>query len=165
MAGFYLAMGALLALAVGFAFAWTPLRILRWERAVVKAPGSSAWDLGNEKYQAACLLVDLGPAALPAVRRLVGNPDAEVRLAAVSALREPEHAWGLPLIVEAASDKDWRVAYVAIGSAEKVSGRRFGNVASPLTEPPTDETLRVFRRLLLDWWEREGRVKYGGGGE
>ncbi len=196
LVGFYVGMGAVLALVVTFYFAWTPLRALYWEREVRKVfppPPKRAvcrWggrgfvattNFPNEEililtYEQAAErpvgeLVSLGPAAEPALRRLLALSRA--RKSVLVLLGKRGARWALPLVVEhlAAPDEDPGAGAAAVYAAERFSGEAFfprrpatGKKTFVPVMPEPDNVARA-RRAVLDWWEREGRARYGRGGE
>ena len=168
---FYVATGFLALLFVGFYFAWTPLRVLYWERKVRTKPRSSSGNPQGAVVQdsdarvlAAIKLAKLGTAARSAFRRLLNSPDMGVRTAALFGLRDSQPSWALPLLVEVCSDKDQAVVCHALWAAEDICGRQFGP-AQEFGPRGNDAPLKAARRNFLDWWNREGKAKYGRGVE
>jgi hypothetical protein len=172
MLGFYLAMGALLALAVGFGFAWTPLRVSYWEREV-RSDGSlnctdySSGYVPGQRDKAARKLAECGPVSLQAFRRLLSKGDPAFRVAVLYGLTEDAKAtWAVRLLVDASGDPDFCVAGQAIMAVSAITGKRFlppykaGLASEPRT---TAGAVGIGRRNLQAWWEKEGRAKYGGG--
>lgn len=151
LAGFYLALGLVAGLAVFAAWVWNPLRAAHWERQV-----RSAYERGNVKAAGDALdkLEALGPAAKAAAGRLLAPNRAWYRGQVIQALDRKENRWLLPALVRLArEDGDRAVVFLAVRSAESISGRIFF-LAAPET------TTESGRARLLDWWDREGRDKY-----
>jgi hypothetical protein len=162
---FYVGMGAVLALAVAFYFAWTPLRVWYWEREVrqsdtslvTKIDSSHGTLLLSPRALAAMRLVDLRPRAFPALKRLLHHPDEGVRRETLFALEESGRRtmWAFPLLIEVVGKGDFDAAHGAVRAAEKMSGRKFVQNYSYFSPELT-------REQMLRWWEREGTAKYGG---
>jgi len=95
------------------------------------------------------------------------SEDAYTRTCALQSLAEMcKHGFSdaMRYIVAATEDRNRDVAYRAIVLAEEISGQRFVSIAKPLVER-TDLAIRAYRRNVLDWWNREGKAKYGRGEE
>ncbi len=162
---------------VGFYFAWTPLRIWYWEREVrrrgwssvtTEGPGpDGTWVRKTPRINAARELLRLGPAAEPAVRRLLEVDDDGDRLPedVLHAFSRREDKWALPLLIEIAGDKNSYVYYGAIYAAERVTRRKFFPPVRHINELSGWGAARRWReqarKNLLDWWEKEGRAEYG----
>jgi hypothetical protein len=150
----------LLALAAGafafFALAWRPLRAGHWERQV-----RAAYERGDVKAAGKALdkLDALGPAARAAVGRLLLPNGAWYRGQVVQELGRKENRWMLPALVRLArEDGDAAVVRLAISAAESMSGRIFFPPVGGLDRAGLDEA----RSKLREWWDREGRAKFGG---
>jgi hypothetical protein len=150
MLAFYVGTGVVLALFLGGWFAWTPLRIAYYERSARTGhTGEPPDDLTTTKgLHAIYRLVEIGPRAEPALRRLLRSESRDLRYEVASALRIREAQWTIPLLVLAAQDRDRDIAQTAMWGVEPVlhDGLRFRS---------TEE--------LLSWWHREGKAKYGSG--
>jgi len=185
LTGFYIALGVAAVLVGLGAWLWTPLRVLYWERelrrnapivsesesgySLYRVPGSSGYTplSVHTQLRAARRLADIGPAAYASFNRLLNGSDGPLALQALVVLDEPKDSWALPLVIHAASGKDAEKTLLATTVAQKLTNRRFYPVL-PDTEPPrrpTEEEVAQAQRNLLDWWEREGKVKYGEGGK
>jgi hypothetical protein len=182
MLGFYVGMGVLLALAAGFYLAWTPARVCWHRRQVLEAPSGNA-----AQWRAVRDTARLGPASETVVRELLAHPDTGVRLSACRGLHLAGQAWSVPLLVAAAGDSNPEVAGCAIAAAAGIADiaplnaavnapRGFGRPlvmllpekGEPLVQLPLVADRREVESLrlrLMDWWEREGRARYGGKAE
>ncbi len=180
MLGFYIGLGAVALLLVGFYFSWTPLRVWYWEREVRRSPSGNNfrvewpdWPITSmgPRGEAARRLVDIGPVARFAVRRLLAEKDFELRLDVVVAFRKEEHAWGVPLLVEAGSDErieNLMIAEYAIMATGHICGQQFFPVTRNIMDEGSEfQIARVQegRKALRVWWEKEGKAKYGRGVE
>jgi len=177
--GFYVGAGAVLALALAIAFGWTPLRVWYYERKIVghlKSAGAGAPvtgpaaypDLSGEIEKPLGELVALGPAAGPALERLLKLPDARYRLAVLIALGDCGEKWALPLVIEVAGrpqENPW-VLLAALFAAGRISGEDFYGdtwAGTASTRARSAGEIAAARKRLLDWWERQGRAEHGRG--
>ena len=170
LTGFYLAAG-LTALLLGLgAWASTPLRIWYWERAVRDACWTSKRPRGlfRETEKRATRLARVGPASLPAFERLLRDEDIGNRHEILLGLRDADATWAMPLVVEVARKGDRDLPGWAILVACSLAKRAFADekdLEVCLHQVPNN--LHVFvpegRAKLFDWWEREGKARYGGG--
>jgi len=170
MVGFYIAIGVVATLVVAAALLWKPLQAYRWETQLRKnaatglsvcatftlADGTSGFAYSTP--QEAIRLCSIGPASAPAFRRLMRSPDQAVKISAALALGEADK-WGLPILLEAASDADDLVALQAIRSAERLAKRQFAP-GQYLSHQPA-AAAAAGRRALREWWEAEGRAEHG----
>jgi len=155
---------ALLALTAGlFAFgalAWRPLKAAYWERET-----RAAYERGDVKAAADALdrLEAMGPAAGAAAGRLLAPNGAWYRGQVLQNLNRKENRWLLPALVRLARDEnDSGVAMLAVSAAESMTGRIFLPVWGQAVPPHSrDSQLEAARARLIDWWEGEGRRKYG----
>jgi len=175
MLGFYIAMGAALALFVGGWFAWTPLRIGYWEGKVRRTDPSPYVKTGPHGScfvqpcdRAARALAELGPAALPAVSRLLRDENSQTQAAVVRALGDTKSTWALPLLIELMEKPtaEYGVILACVYAVSNLTGYRVPTHYSGTSQSFTDnDNAQHCRRSLLDWWGREGRAKYGRGAE
>jgi hypothetical protein len=186
MVGFYVGTGMVVVLFVGGWFAWTPLRVWYWERETVKtmADYRGPGPLGGfcKSPRAPLELATLGPAAYGAFDRLLENPEQGVRLACVAALFDARPRWDYPLLIKASQDRDVEVAVRAISvvqlrTNEEFFPKRLGNgwvtgyyivsvvAGNEKWRTMSQEEVGPIREALLAWWDREGKAKYGRGGE
>lgn len=186
--GFYIGAGVFAALALVAAFTWKPLAIGYYERQIKrKTPqgkegprtdGLVLWGKfakrrffhrstrRSPEAQAAVRLVNFGPAAGPAFRRLLRSENGNVRDLAtiVLAARGARGAtWALPMLVELAQDEEENVAWQALITAELLTEQFFVPVVPTGTVGEWPRSLAASQQTLLDWWEKEGWAKYGSG--
>jgi hypothetical protein len=161
MLAFYVAMGAVCLLLVGFYFAWTPVRVWYWRNEFIDAPSQ------ERALQAAEHLVDVGPSSYSCLEGLLQDaPHSFSRQALVSAAGRSDAQWTLPLLVNVLSsdhEPPW-VHWTALQAAERILDRR---LRAP-TNPPhmkdeMAEAVKESRSEFLAWWHREGKAKYGRG--
>jgi hypothetical protein len=70
-----------------------------------------------------------------------------------------ENRWLLPALARLArEDRDTAVVHLAVSAAEPMSGRIF----FPLTPTAGRPAIEEARERFIDWWERDGRARYGG---
>jgi hypothetical protein len=180
MLAFYVGTGLVLALLVGGWFAWTPLKMYRYEQKVLGMESGSAAQLRAMREVA-----ELGPVSRTVMRRLLANPDAGVRVSACRGLHLARQSWAVPLLIRAALDPEPAVAGASIAAvvntADIASLKEAVNTAARprvmlipevgkrYTEdlPVIEDTREVesLRSRLVSWWEREGKAKYGGSRE
>jgi len=169
--GFYVAMGVLLALTVGGWFAWTPLKIMYYEKKVeiasslVLVPLKSGW---SERHVKAHELAMLGPASYKSFARLLGKGSSVDRIEVMMGLSSPGNTlWALPLYADVAMSKhsDSRIPAIA---AELAATMVEVDLGRPVVQWPerkkfkNDEEHRLaISNCFLDWWEREGKAMYG----
>ncbi len=150
MLGFYVGLGVVAALLVGGWFAWTPLRVSYYRRRVASLPD------GRERLDAGVALARIGPPAEQALRELISSEDVLTRSYAVAGMHNGGSVFWLPLLVEASRDPEDYIADRAIHAVHERSRRTF--------DRPFDlsgsETLKAQRKMVLDWWEREGKAQY-----
>ena len=143
MTSFYLAMGALLALAAAFAFAWTPLRVWYWEkefmgyvRAVpadtpvsfhIWRPNGGRMLIGTAKEGTEALgrLIELGPAAASAIERALSSLPADRQMRVMDCLAEAGEAWTVRALVSSVRGGKPYLVREALDTAERVTGQVF----------------------------------------
>ncbi|HOX08835.1 MAG TPA: hypothetical protein PK280_20745 [Planctomycetota bacterium] len=156
---FYLLLGLAAAVFAAGALAWRPLRASQWE-----GRARAAYERGDVKAAGDALdaLDALGPAAGPAVGRLLEPNRAWYRGQVIQQLGRKENRWMLPALVRLARhDTDAAVVRLSVSAAESMSGRIF----FPLSTPPgaaggAAAGLDEARRRLIDWWEAEGSRRH-----
>jgi hypothetical protein len=158
MPGFYIGISVIVMLFVGGWLAWTPLRVWYWERGVRGA--------ATDEERTDCItgLVLVGPSAYPAVKRIYDSLNATDKRGLLAFLQSlPETEWSLPLYVETARGAEITQENFMLVSDAVNGGLGYAGLKG--TGQKKDETLvavlRRDRKVLLDWWEREGRAKYG----
>lgn len=157
---FYLLLGLVAGVFAFFVLAWKPLRANQWERQV-----RAAFERGDVKAAGDALdkLDDLGPAADRAVGRLLAPNGAWYRGQVIHSLARKENRWMLPALVRLArEDNDTGMVHLAIAAAESMSGRLFVSDLSTTASDRPGRRTEAARAKFLDWWEREGRDKFGG---
>jgi hypothetical protein len=169
---FYVSTGLLAFLFVGFYFAWTPLQVWYWERQVLRRDVNAIEATSSSFYEPSVLraarkLVEFGPAARSALRRLLHSSAPLRRTYMLAALDSPKHDWALPIVIQEIQQPSEYDLYGPIRTVEKLTGRRFtvpavqGLPRGAMPRPHTPEELKVARRDILLWWKREGKAKYG----
>lgn len=156
---FYLALGLVAGLAVFAAWIWKPLRAAHWERRV-----RAAYERGDVKAGADALdkLEALGPAARGAFGRLLAPNGAWYRGQIAQLAGRRENKWLLPVLVRLVrEDRDPAPVYLALAAAESMSGKIFLDRDFLPRTREQGSAVAQGRDKLLDWWEREGRAKYG----
>jgi hypothetical protein len=158
LVGFYVALGFIAVLVGMGVWLWTPITVLRLERQVHHPEAYLQFaNHINPRAIPVMKLVKMGPVARAALRRLLNDPSPEVRMAALVDMKFGDGpTWYFHLVIEAASRGDDEMAQYAIEVASERAGRGFRDWTGDW---------RVERQNLLDWWEREGKAKYGGGGK
>jgi hypothetical protein len=108
----------------------------------------------NRRCLAVGRLADLGPAGYPAIRRLLTTSDADMKTDVLMGLHRLDYKWAFPLVIEEIRDARSK-EHIATGLslAEFFEGRSF--------LPKPEQTLDEARQALLDWWEKEGKARYG----
>jgi hypothetical protein len=178
---FYISMGVVALLFVGFCFAWTPLRVWYWEREVrrsppwIFSPGQSGQTPVIEfpRTRAARALADLGPSSAAAFRRLVRARNYDPNGYVLGVLNRPDDSWALPMLMETAKRDDPALAAHAIYAVQDITGKSFfpsvKSTGDAISDIPlggaawSRETVEPARTKLLKWWTREGKAKYGSG--
>jgi hypothetical protein len=180
MLGFYVAMGALLALAVGFCFAWTPLRIWYWQGEVRRRGPCGTTTLTRTpsgvhisrtpRGDAARELVRIGPRASPALKRLLQEGgDDRLRYDVLSGIKGEDAPWVVPLLIDVLKGSEYAETRLTVQIMELFAGRQFiprpaySRILSLIGDSWNEnERVEEGRKSALDWWEREGKAKYGG---
>ena len=187
MLGFYVLTGVALALFGSFYFAWTPLKVRYWERELTRffestAGGRSGYAItqnsgvpttvscGTRNTRALSKLLEIGPPARSALERTCASFPSQ-RSLIIGYLGCPQGMWTFPLVIEAACEQDSLVAVSAVDAAERLSGQSFFPKGPRMVRSKPgpgamsreigDSELAAARKNLLDWWEREGKAKYG----
>jgi hypothetical protein len=155
--GFYIVTGVVLASFVGGWLARTPLQVAyyewrsngefkeAWAKHAKNAGSATQFDA---KLPSLTSLVELGPPALPALRRLLaddstrGLGSGELRRQVFIRLTSRDAIWAITLAVEHADSPDETLVVMA---AEQMTGLSFSQEASD----------------LASWWELRGKSKYG----
>jgi len=154
MLGFYVAGFVFLGLVGLCAWLWTPIRILYWETKVTRAGAEGD---GYSASAAAVELVRIGPAARPAIRRLLRSATPGLRWDMLTGIRDANQKWVVAEVVDSCRDEqDGKI----LGFAASVMRHLVG-----ITLSARSEETAALRRQILDWWEREGKAKYGEGGK
>jgi len=164
--GFYVGAGVLAFLFAVFCFVWTPLRIWYWEGQVLaNAPTTELVLEGDPPLAGPCTiaarrLADVGPSSAGALRRLLGEESVHLQFEVVAALRRPQDTWALPILGEVITreDPNYWVAVVALRNADRITGQDF-----PEEDPRQQkgDLVTPARKRFQDWWNREGKAKYG----
>lgn len=112
---FYVVTGVVVALLVGSYFAWTPLKVLYWEKKTIEAttghmiiqrrPGDGTVYF-TALPEAPRRLAAIGKPAQGALERLLAHDDPGIRLACVQALGEARAKWAVSLMKGALGDED-----------------------------------------------------------
>ncbi len=190
---FYVGTGVVALLFVGFYFAWTPLRIWYHERELTRylqdVTKQSGWYLYSHRggyitspgrkgptprTRALAHLMAMGTEARPAIARCFRAAPPWMRVVLLDFLQFHHEPWTLPIVVEHANGKERAVALKAMDTAEQLAQQSFypagprwvpykGKGGGRTGRDITEEELRGARKNLLDWWNREGRAKYGRG--
>lgn len=158
LGGFYVATGVVVLLLVGFCFAWAPLKIWYWEREV------SPYDGSGRSSLAAVKLVEIGPAAQDALKRLLSSGDHLVISAVLGAIKQAcardqgrnKVDWVVPLVVPLTQGKDEADIDAAVQILRRFAGDDFCRDMKSSAE---------IQAGVRDWWEKEGKAKYGGIGK
>lgn len=162
---FYVATGVALALVVGGGLAWTPLRIAYFEHKVRSCSGPvvkmahGPLSCMPERCKAAESLIRMGPVTRPALARLLQEPDPMLRGDIILACSQTQDWWWMPLVIQAVEaetkDEDFLLKIMLVTG---------GLTGKSIIAQRTGESLgQAHRRELLDWWESEGKAKYGRG--
>ena len=153
LTGFYVGLGVVAALFLLGVWLRTPAKIVYWEWQARRGGDEPMTQVRREAVFN--LLWEVRQPAQPTLNRLLHSPHRgfrrEVALflywqsqeAAKDRLPEEQY-WPLVLFIENLQNNDPEVAHWALASAKELLCRDF-----------TDS------RALLDWWEREGKAKYG----
>jgi hypothetical protein len=163
--GFYIAVGVVAALVGLGAWLWTPakIRYLTWR---VYHPGGErgTGEQGWNRTLAVDRLIELGPRSTGAFDRILRSPDPEVVGTALAELEGLRPKWIMPLLARICREESGTdTAGTAAWLAERISGQNF-SYSSPMdrffSNPPVAR-----EQQFLEWWEREGRDQYAGGGQ
>lgn len=181
LVGFYIGLAIAVLLALGVWSAWTPVRVWYWERAFhsadlegwMDARGGWAPDrsgffpedlrFSSGKVEAAEKLAAIGPAARPAVRRLLASGDRHVRANALCGVGKARAVWAIPEVVELCRHE--RGLLLIQRAFDTISSLTDYKMTGGGIDIPEGEYFQAERQRLLNWWEREGRAKYGRAGE
>jgi hypothetical protein len=158
---FYVLLGAAAALFALGVLLWHPLRASYWERQV-----RAAFERGDLKAAADALdrLEDMGPRARAAFARLLAPNGAWYRGPIIQDVGRRENRWLLPMIVRLVrEDRDPGPAYLALSAAEDMTGKIFIDRNFLPRSREQGSAVDQGRERLLEWWDREGRDKHGGG--
>jgi hypothetical protein len=166
--GFYVGAGFLALLFAVFYFVWAPLRIWYWERQVLaNAPTGELVLEGDPPLASPCTtaarkLADVGPGSAGALRRLLGDESVHLQFEIVAALRRSQDAWALPILGDVIADPDsnYWVVVVAARNAGRITGQEF---LEEDPEQPKQDLATPARKRFQEWWEREGKARYGRG--
>ncbi len=169
---FYIGMGVVLLL---FASGWLasgPLRAWYWEREVrLWMPMQGLTGGENPHVRPVVKLIAVGPPARAAVERLFRENDTALSIYLTVQLRDPKNTWALPALVERVGRRGQFDDFDLLDTVEVISKRNFHEGLGKKTFSTTGIPLTVWgaadkeeaRRRILDWWEAEGRAKYGSG--
>ena len=117
----------------------------------------------TQRVSAARSLIRTGPSAAAAVERLLGLDDPYLRIDVLDGFQGTEAEWAIPILVDFARRADLGEAMSAI---EAIEGQTKKELLPPFRPMSSgfDEARRrrIGRDRMIDWWEREGRAKYGG---
>jgi hypothetical protein len=172
LTGFYIAIGAVGALFTLGAWLWTPVRVRYIEWGIRRTTPMGGLLPGKEypHLRLARDLVDIGPPARAAVERLMADQNAYIQSALVRELGRPGATWALPMLVkEVVRDRD-AGAWDVLEAVDKICDKRFSQGLLKRTADPkfgftmtewTSDASDKLRQRILDWWEREGKAKYG----
>jgi hypothetical protein len=170
---FYVGTGVVALLIVGFYFARTPLKLWYLQHKAMGILGDSTPKGTRDPYwddYLPCVreIVEVGPAAVPALCRVIKAVPHDTNRAYVIDFVQIEDSrdmlrmrtWLLEVFyVMARDDKSRFVQLKAIVRAESVARRSF---APPDSKSYSEKAhLDFSRKNFLDWWEREGKAKYG----
>jgi len=167
--GFYIAIAIVALVAVGLYFSWTPLRLSYLEGRVRNA-GPATIDIAkitsesiavpdHPRLVAARELARIGPASLPAFRRLLADEDPAKRIEIQMGLSGPLNGWALPLLIEIArKGRTPQERHMAMWGCDYTTGLEH----APKKYDPAK--LDEGCRKLEAWWEKEGEAQYGPGG-
>jgi hypothetical protein len=192
MLAFYVSTGVALVLLVAGYFAWTPLRIWYWERTLmnyvqampadrpvsfsVRRPDGSRVLIGTAKEGTNTLekLLEVGPAAAPALERVIASLSADRQMRVMHCLAETDEAWTVRALVSSVRNGKHYLAMDALDAAERLTGQVFfpkGRRSVPPPNPPIKDCVvgravdaaevKEGRKNFLAWWNREGKAKYG----
>jgi hypothetical protein len=158
LVGFYVALGAVAAVVGLGAVMWKPLMMRYYEWRITRPGASATYD----DLEAARGLARMGPAAAGTTRRILHGP-VDNSHAALWGIRVEKATWALPLLVELAlKNNDRNVDEVEF--ARNIDEVMFD--IDCLTHEDfrglEDTSVVVVQKRLSDWWEREGKAKYGG---
>jgi len=184
MRAFCVATGVALSLFALFYFAWTPVRVrysawrvdrntpfVRPKRATTPAEerdylrkGLLAFRADPEAFFRDCpeakhiiYLMEAGPAARSTWRRFLRS--SRLGNTAMLALAAGESTWAMPMLIELAQDDDKETAWHALITADLLVGN--DRILGPTVKDQPEESRVACRRRLLEWWQREGKAKYG----
>jgi hypothetical protein len=175
LVGFYIAIGVVAALVLLGAWLQAPLRIWYWEGAVRRACAASErlspYDSRGTLpiRQAARGLAMVGPQARPALDRVLRDPELSNSEWILWGIQDADAAWALPLVVREAEAQEYYddIAATALVVAGSLARQEFVNSKAVYDLMHTDSGKNLYkvigpgRARLLDWWEREGKAKYG----
>ncbi len=171
MLAFYVAACAVLALLLAFPTVRTYYKIWELEREALDGLEERVSYIEYLDAEIVRKLVESGPVALPALRRIlrtVGAPDKRELFAAIDNAAGGKRTWVLELCAEGARDPYFPTSAAAVSAAERVTGMDFGAMDYFTPEKPAvgiAQWQAVSRKKFLAWWSREGKEKYGRGGE
>ena len=162
LTGFYVTVGIVATLFALVAWGWKPAQARYWERRALRAyqkPDLAAADDAVEK------LAEVGRPARAAFERLLAPNANWYRGRVVQMLGRRANRWALPVLVRLArDDRDAGVRYMALAAAETITGKAFFSAEFVVRRGAQSEFapgVEQARQQLLDWWDAEGRSRYG----
>jgi hypothetical protein len=166
--GFFIGLGVVAMVVVAWVWVVTPAEIRYWEnRCREEGYRATSRETGGVGEDRACVaaaenLVNLGPRTAPAVLRLLR--DMQTRCPTLEALVKARAKWALPVLAEVCSEMPDGSGgrFFLTNAAQDISGVDFG-CGGFLSHEARNEVGTPER--FLQWWEREGKAKYGGDGK
>jgi hypothetical protein len=190
---FYITAIVVLILAVCLAFVRKPLEAWYWEKKLmdyvqavpantpvsfyIRRPDGSRILMGTAREGTEALerLVAVGPAAAPAIERIIASLPADRQMRVMDCLAETGEAWAVRALVSSIRDGKPYLARDALGTAERLTGQVFFPNGPWMTRNPNPPVkggewsgralslseVKPGRERFLTWWEREGKAKYG----
>ena len=159
---FYVTVGIVAALFAAATWGWKPAQVSYWERRALRAyerPDLAAADDAVEK------LAGVGRPARAAFERMLAPNANWYRGRVVQMLGRRANRWALPVIVRLVrEDRDAGVRFMALAAAETITGKAFFSaefVVGRSTGAGFAPGVEQARQQLLDWWDAEGRSRYG----
>jgi hypothetical protein len=143
----------------------------------VRRPNGGRVLIGTAKEGTETLekLLEAGPAAAPALERIIASLSANRQMRVMHCLAEAGKVWTVRSLVSSIRIGKPYLAQEALGAVERISGQAFfpnGPMWTRDPNPParagewtgraiSPAELQAGRKNFLAWWEREGKAKYG----